>query len=73
MADPQTADEWQVAVDLADRPFYREIIRHPNLDDFWLSYSLKGRYSAVETPALFVTGWYDNVMNVTYSKDLSIQ
>jgi hypothetical protein len=49
--------------DLADRPFYREIIRHPNFDDFWQSYSMKGRYAEVETPALVVTGWYDNLVH----------
>jgi putative CocE/NonD family hydrolase len=49
--------------DLADRPFYRDIVRHPNFDDFWKSYSMKGRYSEVDVPAYFVTGWYDNLVH----------
>ncbi len=49
--------------DLADRPFYREVVRHPNFDDFWKSYSMKGRYPEVDVPAYFVTGWYDNLVH----------
>lgn len=49
--------------DIADRPFYREIIRHDRWDDFWASYSMKGQYSEVETPAYFITGWYDNLVH----------
>ena len=49
--------------DLGERPFYREIIRHPCFDEFWASYSMKGQYSEVETPAYFITGWYDNLLH----------
>jgi hypothetical protein len=49
--------------DIADRPFYREVIRHSSFDDFWKSYSLKGRYPEVEAPAYFITGWYDNLLH----------
>ena len=49
--------------DVADRPFYREIIRHNRFDEFWKDYSLKGQYSEVETPAYFMTGWYDNLVH----------
>ena len=49
--------------DIADRPFYREVIRHHRFDDFWKEYSMKGKYSDVETPAYFVTGWYDNLVH----------
>lgn len=41
---------------------YREILEHPTFDDFWRAYSLKGRYPAVKAPALFITGWYDNLL-----------
>lgn len=49
--------------DIGDRPFYREIIRHPCFDEFWKSYSMKGKYSQVEAPAYFITGWYDNLLH----------
>ena len=49
--------------DLGERPFYREIIRHPCFDEFWASYSMKGQYGEVETPAYFITGWYDNLLH----------
>jgi putative CocE/NonD family hydrolase len=49
--------------DIADRPFYREIIRHNRFDDFWKAYSMKEKYGEVETPAYFMTGWYDNLVH----------
>jgi putative CocE/NonD family hydrolase len=49
--------------DIADRPFYREVIRHPTFDGFWQSYSMKEKYPEVEVPAYFVTGWYDNLVH----------
>ncbi len=49
--------------DIADRPFYREVIRHHAFDTFWSSYSMKGKYGEVGTPAYFITGWYDNLLH----------
>ena len=49
--------------DIADRPFYREMVRHDQFDEFWKSYSMKGRYPEVEVPAYFITGWYDNLLH----------
>jgi putative CocE/NonD family hydrolase len=49
--------------DIGDRPFYRDIIRHSRFDEFWTSYSMKGKYTEVETPAYFITGWYDNLVH----------
>jgi len=49
--------------DMADRPFYREILRHSSFDEFWKSYSMKGKYAEVEVPAYFITGWYDNLLH----------
>lgn len=49
--------------DVAERPFYREIIRHDRFDEFWKSYSLRDRYGEVDVPAYFVTGWYDNLVH----------
>lgn len=49
--------------DIADRPFYREIVRHATFDEFWQPYSMKGKYNQVEVPAYFITGWYDNLLH----------
>ena len=49
--------------DVADRPFYRQIIQHNCLDEFWQAYSMKSRYDEVESPAYFITGWYDNLVH----------
>ena len=49
--------------DIVDVPFYREIIRHSTYDDFWSSYSLRDRYGEVDTPAYFMTGWYDVLLH----------
>jgi len=49
--------------DIADRPAYRRFLSHPTFDDYWKSYSMKGRYKDVDTPALFLTGWYDNLVH----------
>jgi putative CocE/NonD family hydrolase len=49
--------------DLADRPAYRLFLDHPTFDDYWKSYSMKGRYRDVDVPALFITGWYDNLVH----------
>jgi len=49
--------------EVADRPFYRETVMHSSFDDFWKSYSMKGKYKEVDVPALFITGWYDNLLH----------
>ena len=49
--------------DIAERPFFRKIISHASFDEFWRSYGLKGKYPEVETPAYFITGWYDNLLH----------
>jgi hypothetical protein len=49
--------------DLGERPFYREMIRHNEFDEFWSAYSMKGKYGEVAVPAYFITGWYDNLMH----------
>lgn len=52
--------------DIADRPFYREVIRHANFDEFWKAYSMKGHYAEIEAPAYFITGWYDNLLHEVF-------
>jgi putative CocE/NonD family hydrolase len=49
--------------DIADRPFFRDVIRNNEFNEFWSSYSMKGKYEQVETPAYFITGWYDNLVH----------
>ena len=49
--------------DIVDLPFYRQAIQHSTFDEFWRSYGLGDRYGEVETPAYFITGWYDNLVH----------
>ncbi|MBI3978510.1 MAG: CocE/NonD family hydrolase [Chloroflexi bacterium] len=49
--------------DFNPRPAYQLFLSHPTFDDYWKSYSLKGKYQEIETPALFITGWYDNLVH----------
>jgi uncharacterized protein len=52
--------------DVTDRPIYRFFLQHPTYDDYWKSYSLKGRYPEIDTPAQFITGWYDNLVHEVF-------
>jgi putative CocE/NonD family hydrolase len=45
------------------RPIYKLFLSHPTFDEYWRSYSLKGKYDQIEAPALMVTGWYDNLVH----------
>ena len=45
--------------DIADIPWYRDIISHYTYDDFWKRYGLRDKYDQVDTPSYFITGWYD--------------
>ena len=45
------------------RPIYKLFMSHPTFDEYWKSYSLKGKYEQIEAPALCVTGWYDNLVH----------
>jgi putative CocE/NonD family hydrolase len=49
--------------EFTDRPIYRLFLSHPTFDEYWRSYSLKGKYEQIEAPALMVTGWYDNLVH----------
>lgn len=49
-----------------DSEFIRDAIRHNTFDEFWKNYSLRYKYDQVETPALFVSGWYDNLVHETF-------
>ena len=56
--------------DIVDAPFYREVIRRYTYDDFWSSYSLRDRYDEVDTPAYFMTGWYDTLLHDDFKQFL---
>jgi uncharacterized protein len=45
------------------RPQYGFFLSHPTFDEYWKSYSMKTRYPEVDTPAMFLTGWYDNLIH----------
>ena len=53
--------------DIVDLPFYRDAVLHHTYDEHWSSYSLRDRYDEVEAPALFLTGWYDNLVHETFT------
>ena len=55
---------------LIDFQFYRDIITHYTYDDFWSSYSLRDKYGEVETPAYFMTGWYDALVHEGFKQFL---
>jgi putative CocE/NonD family hydrolase len=49
--------------DVTEMPAYKLFLTHPTFDDYWRSYSMKTRYKDVDQPALFLTGWYDNLVH----------
>lgn len=48
---------------VTEMPTYQEFLQHPTFDDFWKSYSMKYWYEEVDTPSMFLTGWYDNLVH----------
>jgi len=53
----------QALDDIGESRSLREFLSHPTFDDYWKSYSMKGRYKDIGVPAYFVTGWYDNLVH----------
>jgi putative CocE/NonD family hydrolase len=51
---------------LADCPPFRHFVSHPTYDEYWRSYSMKGKYEEIEAPAYFITGWYDNLVHEVF-------
>ena len=73
--DPDLTDSHQITRRLPllsigegvlDSQFIKDAIRHNTFDDFWKNYSMRYKYNEVETPALFVSGWYDNLVHETF-------
>ena len=52
--------------DICDMPFYRDAIRHYTLDEFWRSYGVRDRYEEIETPAYFMTAWYEFMVHENF-------
>lgn len=50
---------------IGDCSYYRNVVEREKYDEFWSSYSLRDRYDEVDTPSLFVTGWYDSLLHET--------
>jgi putative CocE/NonD family hydrolase len=53
---------WDETAKLA---YFDGVVANEAYGAFWSSYSLRHRYDAVETPAYFMTGWYDSLLNET--------
>ena len=51
--------------DLGENPYYRGVIEHEQYGEWWDRYSLRDRYDQVETPSLFITGWFDSLLHET--------
>jgi len=54
--------------DIVDVPFYRQTIEHHTFDDFWKRYAFRDRYNRVNTPAYFMTGWYDPLLHEVFAQ-----
>ena len=40
-------------------------LAHARYDEQWKSFGVKDKYQQIQTPAYFVTGWYDNLVHET--------
>ncbi|MDQ1328007.1 MAG: uncharacterized protein QG641_1292 [Candidatus Poribacteria bacterium] len=47
-------------------PYVKDWIRHSKYDDYWKSYGIKEKYSEIDAPAYFISGWYDNLLHETF-------
>ena len=52
--------------DICDMPVFRDFIRHYTLDEYWKGYGVRDKYEEIETPAYFLTGWYDTLVHETF-------
>jgi len=44
----------------------RDWFKHCKYDDYWKSYGIREKYPKIQVPALFLTGWYDNLCHETW-------
>ena len=54
--------------DIVDVPFYRQTIEHYTYDEFWKRHALRDKYDQVDTPAYFITGWYDALLDEVFAQ-----
>lgn len=47
-------------------PYFAGVLEHEQYDEWWDNYSLRNRYSEVEVPSLFITGWYDSLSHENF-------
>jgi putative CocE/NonD family hydrolase len=48
---------------VTEMPTFDLFLSKPTFDDYWKSYSMKYVYEQCDQPALFLTGWYDNLVH----------
>ncbi len=51
----------------------KDWFRHARYDDYWKSYGIKEKYAKIQAPALFLTGWYDNLCHETWRNFLGFR
>ena len=51
---------------IADRPYYKKVIKNETYNNFWKSADLTDKYNKISVPAYFITGWYDNLVHETF-------
>lgn len=49
--------------EVSDLPHIKTWMQHPTYDDYWKAYGIKEKYSKMIVPALFLSGWYDNLVH----------
>jgi putative CocE/NonD family hydrolase len=51
----------------------KDWFRHARYDDYWKSYGIKEKYGRIQAPALFMTGWYDNLCHEGWRNYLGLR
>ena len=57
---------------IADRPYYKKVIKNETYNNFWKSADLTDKYNKISVPAYFITGWYDNLVHETFKNFIGI-
>ena len=47
-------------------PADQDLVAHSSYDEHWKSFSVKDKYHQIQTPAYFVSGWYDNLVHENF-------
>lgn len=51
----------------------KDWFRHARYDEYWKSYGIKEKYSRIQAPALFMSGWYDNLCHESWRNFLGFR